>query len=139
MFGLAGETYGIDILSVREIITTEAITRVPNTKPFVEGVMNLRDQVIPIFDMKKRLDIRVNNSKTEEKNIIIVEVSKVSTGLKVDDVLGIIELKNSKITPPDTFQGSVPTEYMRGIGRTEDGAIILLEVTELCGQSELLY
>ncbi|MBI4829517.1 MAG: chemotaxis protein CheW [Nitrospinae bacterium] len=139
-FVLGEETYGIDILRVREIITSESITRVPNTKKFLEGVMNLRDQIIPVFNLKGRLDIdREKMAVGGEKNIIIVEISRVATGLKVDEVTGIKVFPRSKISPPETFYGSVPTEYLYGVGQTDAGPVILLAAGDLCNPDELLY
>lgn len=140
-FDLAGEKYGVDIMKVREIITTGTITRVPNTKSFVEGVMNLRDQVIPVFNLKARLDVDTSaqEDQSEEKNIIIVEISKLATGLKVDEVTGIKMFDTSRISSPDAFYGSIPSDYLYGIGQAEEGAVILLETNDLCDPSELLY
>ncbi len=138
-FTLAGEKYGLDIVKVREIILREPITPVPNTKPFVEGLMNLRDQVIPVFDLKSRLDISGCESDAEERNIIVVEIAKVTTGIKVDDVTGIVALPMSRVSPPKEFYGSVPTNYILGIGRTPDGPMILLDADTLCDPEELLY
>lgn len=140
-FDLAGEKYGVDIMKVREIITTGTITRVPNTKGFVEGVMNLRDQVIPVFNLKARLEVDTSDQpeQSEEKNIIIVEVSRLATGLKVDEVTGIKMFNVSSISSPDSFYGSIPSDYLYGIGQAEEGAVILLETNDLCDPSELLY
>ncbi len=139
-FDLADEKYGVDIIKVREIIIKEAITRVPNTKPFVRGVMNLRDQVIPVFDLKKKLGItRRETVAGEEKNIVIIEISKVATGLIVDEVTGIRSFDKSHITSPENFYGSIPSEFLYGIAKAETGSIILLEVMDLCDPTENLY
>ncbi|MBI5813984.1 MAG: chemotaxis protein CheW [Nitrospinae bacterium] len=136
VFDLGDESYGIEIMKVREIILSDSFTPVPNTKPFVLGVMNLRDQIIPIFDLKKRLGI---GDGGDERNIIIVEIGKVTTGLKVDEVTGIIAFEKSEITPARAFQGSVPTEFLFGMGNSGKGTIILLNTNDLCHPDELLY
>jgi len=139
-FELAGESYGIDIVKIREIISLEAITRVPNTKYYVEGVMNLRDQIIPVFNLKKKLDIAVDSDIDGiEKNIVIVEIGKVATGLKVDEVTGIKALYPSMIASPDSFYGAIPTNYLSGVGHAEEGAIIILNAEDLCDPSETLF
>lgn len=139
-FELAGESYGIDIVKIREIISLESITRVPNTKPYVEGVMNLRDQIIPVFNLKRKLEVVTDNDNGRtEKNIVIVEIEKVATGLKVDEVTGIKALAPSKITPPDSFYGAIPADYLAGVGQTEEGAIIILSPEDLCDPSEMLF
>lgn len=139
-FELAGESYGIDIVKVREIISMEAITRVPNTKPYVEGVMNLRDQIIPVFNLKKKLEVITDNDTGGiEKNIVIVEIEKVATGLKVDEVTGIKAFLPSMITSPDSFHGAIPTNYLSGVGQAEEGSIIILNAEDLCDPSEMLF
>lgn len=137
-FELAGEKYGIQIMNVREIILMDAITPVPNSKPFVAGVMNLRDQVIPVFDLKRKLEFQEEGSGNE-KNIIVVDVDKVTTGLKVDEVTGIMNFQSDKITTPEMFRGNIPTDYLYGMGQSSDGAIILLDAGELCDPDEILY
>jgi len=140
-FTLAEEQYGIDITKVREIICIEPITRVPNTKEFVDGVMNLRDQVIPVIDLKKKLNIPIetDNGSREDKNIIVVDISKVATGLKVDEVTGIKGFPVSKITPPSVFEGTMPTDYLYGIGQADNSNVILLDAMDLCDPNEILY
>jgi len=139
-FDLADEKYGVDIIKVREIIIKEAITRVPNTKPFVKGVMNLRDQVIPVFDLKRKLGIPPGEkSAGEGKNIVIIEISRVATGLIVDEVTGIRSFDKSHVASPENFYGSIPSEFLHGIAKTETETIILLEVMDLCDPTENLY
>jgi len=139
-FELAGESYGIDIVKIREIISMESITRVPNTKNHVEGVMNLRDQIIPVFNLKKKLDVFTDDDSGDtEKNIVIVEIEKVATGLKVDEVTGIKALTPSMITSPDSFYGAIPTNFLSGVGQAEEGAIIILNAEDLCDPSEILF
>lgn len=138
LFDLSGERYGLEITKVREIITMDHITPVPNTKSFVSGVMNLRDQVIPVFDLKTRLDMPVAE-KDEEKNIIVMDIDRETTGLKVDEVTGIATLKEEDITPPGEFHGAIPSSYLYGTGKTGGRTIILLDAEQVCGPDELLY
>lgn len=140
IFELAGESYAIDLVKIREIISLENITRVPNTKHFVEGVMNLRDQIIPVFNLKRKLEVATDNDdECVEKNIVIVEIDKVATGLKVDEVTGIKAIAPSMITSPDSFYGNIPTNYLVGVGQAEEGAIIILNADDLCDPTEILF
>jgi purine-binding chemotaxis protein CheW len=141
-FELGEELYGIDIQRVKEIITYERITRVPNTLEFVDGVMNLRDQVIPVFDLRKKLRIKAVNGASKargEKSIIVVEISKVATGLAVDEVTGIRVFDPSSITAPDFFAGRISIDYLLGVGQSEEGAVIILDAADLCDPAEMLY
>jgi len=137
LFDLSGERYGVEITRVREIILMDSITAVPNTKPFVRGVMNLRDQIIPIFDLKMKLGLGLDENP--EKNIIIIEISKVTTGLMVDEVTGIINLTQKEITPAANFGGSISGDYLYGMGNVGNGAIMLLNALELCDPNEILF
>lgn len=139
-FTLGDEKYGLAIMDVREIILMDAVTPVPNTKDFVDGVMNLRDQIIPVFSLKKRLGMADGKSSiSTEKNIVIVEIFKVTTGLKVDDVTGIVNIHDKDITSPGQFRGGIPTDFLLGIGETPDGIIILLNSADICEPEGLLY
>jgi len=141
-FQLGHEIYGVDIMRVKEIITYERVTRVPNTKWFVEGVMNLRDQVIPVFDLRKKLKIKSANGDagvSRDRSIIVVDISKVVTGLVVDDVTGIKVFEKAAITPPRAFEGKISAEYLSGVGQLDDGAVIILNVIDICDPVELLY
>lgn len=142
-FEIGKEVYGIDIMKVKEIITYERVTRVPNTKTFVDGVMNLRDQVIPVFDLRKKLNIKkaidAGMAEEGERSIIVVDISKVVTGLAVDDVTGIKVFDQSMVTDPENFTGKISLEYLSGVGQMEDGAVIILEVLDICDPAEMLF
>lgn len=139
-FTLDAEKYGLAIMDVREIILIESVTPVPNTKDFVEGVMNLRDQIIPVFSLKRRLGMADDDGLDgAEKNIVVVEISKSATGLKVDEVTGIVNIHSKDITPPERFRGGIPTGFLHGIGDTPDGVIILLNSADICEPEGLLY
>lgn len=139
-FTLDTEKYGLAIMDVREIILLESVTPVPNTKNFVEGVMNLRDQIIPVFSLKRRLGMPDDEANDgAEKNIVVVEISKSATGLKVDEVTGIVNIHSKDITSPDRFRGGIPTDFIYGIGDTPDGVIILLNSADICDPEGLLY
>ncbi|VAX15890.1 hypothetical protein MNBD_NITROSPINAE02-1272 [hydrothermal vent metagenome] len=138
-FKLEKEHYGVDIMKVREIILREEITPVPNTDSFVLGVMNLRDQIIPVFNLKKKLNIEDYDKSIEEKNIIVIEIQKVTTGLRVEEVTGIVTLGKDQISPANDFSGSIPTDYLHGIGQSEEETIILIDVNDLCDPEEKLF
>lgn len=139
-FTLGAEKYGLAITDVREIILMEIVTPVPNTKDFVDGVMNLRDQIIPVFSLKRRLGMADGNASGDtERNIVIVEISKITTGLKVDEVTGIVNIHSKDITTPERFRGGIPTDFLYGIGDTPDGVVILLSSVDICEPEGLLY
>ena len=101
-FAIAGQDYGVDILSVREIRGWTKETPLPNTAGGVRGVINLRGQVIPIFDLRIRLHAEAT-PPTANHVVIIVEARAGIYGLLVDAVSDIVSLDETDLQPvPDT-------------------------------------
>lgn len=134
-FMLDSEYYGIKINSVREIILRRHITHVPNAKHFVTGIMNLRGMVVPVIDAKKKLDFAVKNEDKAE-NIIIVEKGGSNTGILVDTVRDIVKLDKSAIVPAKVSLGGMESEYIMGVGQTEEAPVILLNLDLFCDPAE---
>jgi purine-binding chemotaxis protein CheW len=140
-FALGKETYGIDIRSVREIILSKQLTRVPNAKGFVTGIMNLRGMVIPVIDAKKRLGFAPLNgiSNEESMNIIIVEEDGLRTGVGVDLVEDIVKFSKDMIVMSGQVLGSADSSYVHGMGKTDGKTIVLLDIKSFCGADEHYY
>lgn len=129
VFKLGSEFYGIDIFKVKEIIRFTEITSVPSVPNSVEGIINLRGNVIPVLDLKKAFqleDIRV----TEDSKIIIVELSGHIVGLIVDGVEEVIRLNSDSIEIPPALTGAM-AKYVKGVGKLEDRLLILLNLDQL--------
>lgn len=131
-FKLGEEVYGIEILSVLEIIGLVEITPVPRTKEYVRGVINLRGRVIPVMDLKHKVSMgRVEPS--EQSVIIVVQYATdggpSTMGLLVDEVLEVLEIPAGNIEPaPDFGAGSLDTSFLLGVGKTEDRVVFLMDV-----------
>lgn len=134
-FTLGSEYYGIEINSVKEIILRRHITRVPNAKRFVTGIMNLRGTVVPVIDAKKKLNF-AGKSEDRAENIIIVEKDGLNTGVLVDVVNDIVKLDKDAITPSKVSLGGMKSEYITGIGQTEETAVIILDLDLFCDPAE---
>ena len=127
VFDLAAESYGVDIGDVREIIRMQIITKVPGAPPYVEGVINLRGQVIPVVDLRKRLELIVGE-QTNESRIVWVTISGQDVGVIVDAVTEVLRIPISSIEPPSSMVTTVESDYLRGIAKLEDRLIILLDL-----------
>lgn len=100
-FVAAGVTYGVDIVDVKEILTYETITKVPNSHPHMEGIIKPRDFLIPIVNVAKSLELDgYDESNLEEKMIIVSSIGDLNIGLLVDKVLGMHHLDTSNIVAP---------------------------------------
>ncbi len=130
VFDLASEYYGVDIGDVREIIRMQTVTRVPGAPQFVEGIINLRGQVIPVVDLRKRLELTVSE-QTNESRIVWVTISGQDVGVMVDAVTEVLRIPLSSIEPPSAMVSSVDSNYLRGIAKLESRLIILLDMSKV--------
>lgn len=135
VFQLAGETYGLDINCVQEIIRLQEVTRVPRTPDFVEGVINLRGRIIPVVDMRKRFSLPAGD-QTANSRIMVVEMGPVTVGFIVDAVTEVLRLSEEDIEPPPSIMGGIDTAYLRGVGKRQDRLIILLDVGKVLEEKE---
>lgn len=139
-FFLAEEEYGIDILMVQEIRGWGQVTPIPNTPPYIKGVMNLRGTIVPIVDLR----IRFNMEKVEYGPTTVVIVLKLDSdtgqrtvGIVVDAVSEVYDLNASELQPPPDFGATVSTEFMRGLATVDKKMVILLDIGGLISTSVL--
>jgi purine-binding chemotaxis protein CheW len=139
-FVLAGETYAIDSLCVREIIEYPLLTRVPTAGKAIKGVINLRGSVVPVID----LAVRFGSGRTPINRrtcIIIVELSDdeeaLVLGIVVDAVTEVIELGASDIRPAPAFGSHIPADFIRAIARVDDRFVVLLAIEQVLSVHEL--
>lgn len=137
-FKLDEEEFGVQIIQVQEINRLQDITKVPNSPDFIEGVANLRGNVVPVISLRKRfaLEEREYDDKTR---LIIVEVEGSKTGLVVDSVSEVLRIskKNIELTPA-VISSSVNNEFIESIGKLDKGnrMIILLNLNKLLSDEE---
>lgn len=136
-FDLLGEEFGVPILDVREIIQMLDITPVPNAPAFVEGVINLRGQIIPIVDLRKRFNL--DAAETTEKNrIVVVEVNYNTLGLIVDGDSEVLRIPSDLVKPaPALIAGGIGSEYIKGIAHFKERMIILIDLYKVFSREEI--
>ena len=134
-FALGSEEYGVDIAQVKEINRMVSITHVPRAPHFMEGVINLRGQLIPIIDLRTRFGMpRAEHSKATR--IVVTEVGTKRVGMVVDSVSEVLRIPIENIEDaPDMISG-VDTEYIRGVGKISDRLIIMLDLGRVISLSE---
>jgi purine-binding chemotaxis protein CheW len=135
-FFLAGEEYGIEILKVHEIIGLLPITRVPQTRNYMRGVINLRGKVIPIFDARLKFGMPAAEG-TNETCIIVVHIRGVEVGVIVDRVSEVVDIPVEEIEPAPSFGAGFNTEYILGIGKSQGRVKILLNIDRMLPSGEL--
>lgn len=135
IFKLGREEYGVSILQVQEIKRITDITRVPHTPDYIKGVINLRGSVLPVIDLKKRLNLPQQVS-TEDTRIIIVKVDELSIGMVVDAVSEVLTISQQNVDSPEVVAGSVAANYLSGVGKLEDRLLILLNLEAIIGAGQ---
>lgn len=134
-FELGSEKFGVEILSVREIIPVGSITRVPNSPDFVEGIINLRGEVIPVIDLRKRVGVEKCEFQKSTR-IIVVELEEQQVGFIVDVVSQVLRIPTDTIEPPPEMVTGVGSEYIRGVARVEDRLLMFLDLKRVLSQTE---
>lgn len=141
-FMVGDEEFAIPILSVQEINRMMQITRVPQSPPFVEGVINLRGKIIPVMDLRKRFGLSALENSSDSR-IIVVEVEVPGTaqtrviGFTVDRVNEVLRISESIVEPPPSMVAGADSDYVQGVGKLDDRLLILLSLSKLFGQQEL--
>jgi len=136
VFNLAEQMYGVDISSVLEIIQPEAVTRVPGSPDFIEGIIKLRGQVIPVFDLARRFGLHVPGQAPESRKIIVVETGGTKVGMIVDGVSEVLRFSGEQVLPPPEIVTGPATAYLQGIVLTDGRLIILLDVRRVLYEKE---
>lgn len=137
-FTLGDEVFALDIGKVREVLDFTSLTKVPQTPEFLRGVINLRGSVVPVVEMRLKFGMEAAE-KTVNTCIIIVEVSvdgeTTILGAMADSVQEVIELGPGEMEPPPRIGTKLHTEFIRGMGRHNDGFIIILDIDRVfsCG------
>ena len=139
-FTLAGEEYGIGILKVKEIIGMMPVTMVPQTPEYVKGVVNLRGKVIPVVDLRLKFGMAAMDY-TERTCIVVVEIqrgpAKVMTGIVVDSVSEVLNIKAVEIEETPNFGGQVSIDYILGMAKMGSGIKILLDINRVLSSDEI--
>lgn len=130
-FTIAGEEYGVDIMTVREIKGWTETTRLPNSPECMRGVMNLRGLIIPIFDLRARFGRGLTQADSSHV-IIILAVGERNIGVLVDGVSDILSVSPEEVKPAPALEGVPATEdYITGLISREDRMVVLLRVGQL--------
>ena len=137
-FMLGEEEFGVPISQIQEIDRLGKVTKVPNAAQFIEGITNLRGEVIPVLDTRKRFELEAKPAD-DRTRIIIVDLGGTKTGLVVDSVREVLNLARKDIAPPPEAIGSgIDQQFISGIGKVDEGKrmIVLLDVERILSRQE---
>jgi len=135
-FHLGQEEFGIDILKVREIIRPMAITMVPRSAHFIEGVINLRGRVIPIVNLRRRFGMQPKEFNSQTR-IIDIELGEIIVGFIVDSVAEVLRIPANTVEDPPAIISGIQSDYVRGVGKVDDRLLILLDLDKLVASEDV--
>jgi purine-binding chemotaxis protein CheW len=138
-FKLENENYCIEILKVKELMGMSEITPLPQTPPYIRGVINLRGQIIPIIDLRLKFGLPFQEY-SKRTSIIVGEIDigeKVLMGLVVDSIQEVVSVPEDKIAHLPYVNAKVKADYIKGVATTQDGIKIVLDVEKILNDSEL--
>lgn len=131
-FSLGEEEFGVDIMKVQEIIRIPPITQVPNAPAYVEGVINLRGNIIPVVNLRKRFCMP-SGEETDLSRIVVLQFDGKVFGVRVDGVTEVLRLDSNSIEPPPPVALGMDAHYIRGVGKIGERLLILLNLDRLMG------
>ena len=139
-FKLEEEIFALDISKVREVLDFTAITKVPRTPEFMRGVINLRGNVVPVVDMRLKFGM-TKTENTVNTCIIIVEIyldgETTVLGALADAVQEVIDLGAGQIEPAPKIGTRLKTDFIQGMGKRDEGFIIILDIDRVFSADEL--
>jgi len=126
-FTIGEEDFGVEVAYVKEIIKMRAITKVPEMPGFIEGIINLRGDLIGVLDVRKRFGMPTKEYDVETCIIVIV-YNAYTLGLIVDAVQETTNIPASRIAPPPSAKLSFSNQFVRNIGKVGDDVKLLLDI-----------
>ncbi|MBN1523943.1 MAG: chemotaxis protein CheW [Spirochaetales bacterium] len=133
-FSLGGRAYGIDIMRVKEISKAGRFTVVPNTPNYVEGVHNLRGEIIPVINLRRMFHLEeLTRKKNELANVLILRIEESIVGVIVDRIDNVIGLDSSTIQPRHPLFTDINMKYIHGIVEVEEKLFVILDVEKIFG------
>ena len=134
-FKIGREEFGIDILKVHEINRMLELTQVPNAPDFVAGIVNLRGRIIPVINLRKKLNLPDKNYDNNSR-IVVVELGGKITGFIVDEVSEVLRIPSSITEQPPEMVAGINSKFITAIGKLEDRLLILLDLDQILSNEE---
>lgn len=127
---MGDEMYGIDIKFIDNIVRMQSITRVPKVPAYIKGVINLRGEVIPVYNLRLKMGMQ-EVEETKKFRIIIIKMDGSYVGLIVDEVREVITLQNDLVEKVYRDPNEPTQNFLLGVGKDGDNLISLLDLNEV--------
>lgn len=129
-FQLAEAEYAVEISNVQEINRLLNITRVPKAPAYIEGVINLRGNIIPVINLHKKFNLE-SQSFDEDTRIIVFQFNDIKAAVIVDSVSEVIQIERDNVEETTSIYSSIDTEAIKGMAKIEERVLILLDLERM--------
>ena len=139
-FQLGEELYGVEIMDVDQIVRVQDVRPIPNAPYYVEGIFNLRSEIIPVISLHKRFHIKKASLDEGDEflgGFIIIKVENNKIGIIIHWVACVVNVKQEEIQPPPQMIAGIGAEYINGVVRRDPGYLIILDIHRLFNPKEL--
>jgi purine-binding chemotaxis protein CheW len=135
VFRMASEEFGTDIGKVVEVLEYRPPVRLPKLPAFLEGVIYLRDDMLPVIDLRKRMELPASAPGPDTRYLVAL-IDEERVALLVDAVLEVVHLRGDELSdPPALFRG-LSAEYLHGLGKVKGRVVIVLKLERILTSEE---
>ena len=135
VFRMGGEEFGTEISSVVEVLEYRPPVRMPRAPAFLDGVIYLREAILPVIDLRKRLEIAVT-PPTPETRYLVALIDEERVALLVDAVVEVAHLRGDQLADPPAFFRGISSEYLHGLGKVGERVVIVLRLARILSSEE---
>ncbi|MBE6349342.1 MAG: chemotaxis protein CheW [Spirochaetaceae bacterium] len=140
-FQLGEELYGVDIMDVKEIVKIQPVRPIPNAPYYVEGIFNLRKEIIPVISLHKRFRlkeiVREEGDEDYEGGFTILNIDGSKIGIIIDRIARVVTISADEVKPPPQMLSGIGSEYIHGVVKQENGYLVMLDIRRLFNSKEL--
>lgn len=138
VFSVEDEEYGVPILSVQEIISLPNLTRIPGVPEYIPGIINLRGNIIPLYELRSKFDL--DRKELNSSSIVIIaqtgSETKRTVGFIVDTVSDVVSITAENLSDTPEFSKAVDSRFIEKIGKIGSRMIIIINLTDFFSESE---
>ncbi len=134
-FYIADEAFGIGIKQIFQILKPQEVFKVPNTPPFIEGLINLRGKVMTVFNLRKRFNMP-DKENDEDTKILVIRMDEYLLGFTVDSVSEIVRVQDEDIVETPPTLTNFDKRFLSGVAKVEEKLILLLNLEKILTPDE---
>ena len=139
-FQLGEELYGVNIMDVKEIVKIQNVRPIPHAPHYVEGIFNLRGEIIPVINLHKRFRLEKpaeEDYDAEMGGLVILNLDGIKNSIIIDRISRVVMINSSDIKPPPQMLTGIGSEYIHGVVQQQNGYLIVLNIRKLFDPKEL--